>query len=70
MVKNKRLARVRAIIGDDIVQNEIKAKKKAVADPEFKFRHEKDQKDLDRIKHNQRIKQIMGFKGNQTYLNF
>ena len=44
------------------LKDEIKAKKKAVADPEFKFRHEKDQKDLDRIKHNQRIKQIMGLR--------
>jgi len=44
------------------LKDEIKAKKKAVADPEFKFRHEKDQRDLDRIKYNQKIKRIVGLK--------
>jgi len=44
------------------LKHEIKAKKTAVADPEFKFRHRKDQTDLDRIKDNLKIKRIMGFK--------
>ena len=42
------------------LRDEIKAKKKAVADPNFKFRHEKDKADLERIKYNQKIKRIMG----------
>jgi len=42
------------------LKDEIKAKKKAVADPNFKFRHEKDKADLERIKYNQKIKRIMG----------
>ena len=41
------------------LKEEIKAKKRAVADPEFKFRHEKDQADLDRIKANIKIKQLI-----------
>lgn len=41
------------------LKDEIKAKKSSVADPEFKFRHEKDQKDLDRIKDNLTIRRIM-----------
>lgn len=41
------------------LKEEIKAKKKSVTDPQFKFRHKKDQTDLDRIKYNQRIKEIL-----------
>jgi len=41
------------------LKDEIKAKKSSVADPEFKFRHEKDQKDLDRIKDSLTIRRIM-----------
>jgi len=41
------------------LREEIKAKQKAIADPEFKFRHEKDQRDLDRIKANIKIKRLM-----------
>ena len=41
------------------LREEIKAKQKSIADPEFKFRHEKDQRDLDRIKANIKIKRLM-----------
>lgn len=41
------------------LKEEIKAKQKAIADPEFKFRHAKDQADLDRIKANIKIKQLI-----------
>ncbi len=44
------------------LKEEIKAKKKSVSDPAFKFRHEKDQTDLDRIRYNEKIKKIMGIK--------
>jgi hypothetical protein len=38
---------------------EIKAKKKSVADPEFKFRHKKDKDDLNRVKGFLRVKRIL-----------
>jgi hypothetical protein len=41
------------------LKDEIKAKKKSIADPKFKFRHEKDQRDIDRIKDNMKIKEIL-----------
>lgn len=41
------------------LKDEIKAKKKSVSDPAFKFRHEKDQNDLNRIKANLKIKEIL-----------
>jgi len=44
------------------LKDEIKAKKKAIADPKFKFRHEKDRKDVNRIKDNLIIKRIVGLK--------
>ena len=61
---SKPLKKVPFVIVDGLryrtLKEEIKAKKKAVADPEFKFRHEKDQTDLNRIKDNMKIKQIIG----------
>ena len=41
------------------LKEEIKAKKKSVADPEFKFRHEKDKDDLKRITGFLRVKKIL-----------
>jgi len=41
------------------LREEIKAKQKAIADPEFKFRHAKDKADLDRIKANITIKRLL-----------
>ena len=42
-----------------ILREEIKAKQKAVADKEFKFRHEKDKNDLNRIKGYMKVNRIM-----------
>jgi len=41
------------------LKEEIKAKKKSVADPEFEFRHKKDKDDLNRIKGYLKIKKLM-----------
>ena len=43
-----------------VLKEEIQAKKKALADKEFKFRHEKDRNDLNRLKAGIKIKQLMG----------
>lgn len=45
-----------------VLKQEIRAKQKSVADPEFKFRHEKDRTDLNRIKGNIKISKLMGWK--------
>lgn len=42
------------------LKEEIKAKKKAIADPEFEFRHKKDKDDLQRIKGYLKVKSIVG----------
>jgi len=41
------------------LKEEIKAKEHSLADKEMKFRHEKDQSDLDRIKANIKIKRLL-----------
>lgn len=41
------------------LNEEIKAKQKSVADPEFEFRHKKDQDDLNRIKGYLKVKRLM-----------
>lgn len=41
------------------LKEEIKAKRKAVADPEFEFRHKKDKDDLNRIKGYLKVNRIM-----------
>ena len=42
-----------------ILKEEIKAKKRSLADKEMKFRHEKDRNDLNRIKANLKIKELL-----------
>ena len=41
------------------LREEIKAKKRSVADPEFEFRHKKDKDDLNRIKGYLKVKRLM-----------
>jgi len=41
------------------LKEEIKAKKRSVADPEFEFRHKKDKDDLKRIKGYLKVKRLM-----------
>jgi hypothetical protein len=41
------------------LSEEVKAKKKSIADPEFKFRHEKDKDDLNRVKGFLKIRRIL-----------
>ena len=41
------------------LREEINAKKKSVADPEFEFRHKKDQDDLNRVKGYLKVKKLL-----------
>jgi len=41
------------------LSEEIKAKKRAIADPEFKFRHKKDKNDLNRIKGYLKVRRLL-----------
>ena len=42
-----------------VLKEEINAKKRSLADKEMKFRHEKDRGDLNRIKANLKIKELL-----------
>jgi len=60
---SKKEGKIPYIIQDGVkyrhLSEEIKAKKKSIADPKFEFRHKKDKDDLNRVKGFLRIKRIL-----------